>query len=153
MKPTYALGALLAVCAAYPALAVPLSIAGLMVQASNRYGQRLKAQMARESDPIVLRPFVQRSDVPKVGWIVPYPVLLVAGSVIVGLTTLAFSGLTRIIFWAAGWSSYLPLEEAPIGALLTVLCGWYGLLVLVVETINKHVMKGRVFRSYKELVM
>lgn len=148
----YAFIVLASLCVAYPPATGVWAVAALLYATSQIYARRLKAQMARESDPFVLRPFIQRSDVPRQSWIAPYPVILMAGAVIVGMTTLAFSGLTHIIFWASGGSSYLPLEDAPLWICMMVLGGWYGLLVLVVETINKQVMEGRIFKSYEELV-
>ncbi len=152
MMRVYAFIVLVTLCVAYPPATGVWAVAALLYAASQIYARRLKAQMERESDPFVLRPFVQRSKGDRRGFIAPQLLLLMAGIFILVVTTIVYALLTEVIFWAAGGTAYIPVEEAPAWLVFVMLGGWYGVFIVLVETLNRKILKGWIFKNYTELV-
>lgn len=148
----YASAVLVGLCVACPPLTGALVFAAVLYWASQCYGRRLKTQMERESDPYIQTPFVQRSTVGLRGWIPPRLLQVIGGILILAATTIVYALLTEFVFWAVGGTTYIPVEEAPTWLFLVTACGWYGVLVIVVETLNRKILKGWIFRNYTELV-
>lgn len=119
---------------------------------SGRFRKRLNAQKSRESDPLVVEPFRDAGFLPRRAWVPSRILMFVFTIALLIVTSAIFLVVIEIAAWVSGMTEMIAAEDVPEWVYFALMAGWFCALWAAMELVKRHILDGRVFPTYIEIL-